>query len=275
MELVSIIIPCYNDAQYVEQAIESGLNQTWQNIEVIVIDDGSDQQTKNVLKHIKSPLLRLITQENKGQSAARNRGISEAKGEYILVLDSDDYFEPRFCELALKEIKNDLNVKLVSCFAKLHYENGSFKIFQPQGGSLKDFLFSNCAMGSIMFRKEDWKQAGGYDEAMRSGWEDWEFYIRLLASGGNCLVIKKPLFNYRKRGNTTTERANQNKYKLWSYILDKHRVIYKDHYSSLIDFFLTKIEREEKEKIKNSQRVDYILGKELLKPIRFLKKLWK
>ncbi len=96
--LVSIIIPCYNDEQYIEQCVNSALNQTYSNIEVIVVDDGSNRKTKTVLKKLEPNITTLITQNNQGQSTARNVGIRYAKGNYILVLDSDDYFEPTFCE---------------------------------------------------------------------------------------------------------------------------------------------------------------------------------
>ena len=96
--LISIIIPCYNDAKYIEQSVNSALNQTYSNKEVIVVDDGSNVETKQILKKLEPKLIKLITQENKGQSTARNVGINAAKGEYILTLDSDDYFEPTFLE---------------------------------------------------------------------------------------------------------------------------------------------------------------------------------
>ena len=92
-KLVSIIIPCYNDWQFVEQAVDSVLKQTYSNIEIIVVDDGSDSETKTVLKRIEPKITKLIAQENQGQSVARNVGIQESKGQYILTLDSDDFFE--------------------------------------------------------------------------------------------------------------------------------------------------------------------------------------
>ena len=98
--LTSIIIPCYNDAQYIEQSVLSAVNQTYPYIEVIVVDDGSNAETKKILKKLESKIFKLITQENYGQSKARNIGIEAANGDYILVLDSDDYIESTFCEKA-------------------------------------------------------------------------------------------------------------------------------------------------------------------------------
>ncbi len=94
--MVSIIIPCYNTSQYIEQAVNSAKAQTGVQIEIIVVDDGSNQETKMVLRRIEG--VKLLTQKNLGQSAARNAGIKEASGKYIFILDSDDYVEPSFCQ---------------------------------------------------------------------------------------------------------------------------------------------------------------------------------
>ena len=103
--LVSIIITCYNDVQYVEQAIDSAINQEYTNKEIIVVDDGSNDETTALLKSIEYKISNLILQENLGQSVARNNGIRVSTGEYILILDSDDYFESTFCDKALEYFK--------------------------------------------------------------------------------------------------------------------------------------------------------------------------
>ena len=155
--LVSVVIPCYNDAQYIEQSVYSALNQTYTNIEVIVVDDGSNEETKEVLKKLEPKITKLITQKNKGQSSARNIGIKEAKGEYILVLDSDDFFEPTFCEKAIEILKKKNKAKIVTSYTNRIKNSHILDVFKPKGGLLDDFLFSNGAMGSCMFKKEDWK----------------------------------------------------------------------------------------------------------------------
>ncbi|MFI1772223.1 glycosyltransferase family 2 protein [Thalassobellus citreus] len=272
--LVSIIIPCYNDAEYIEQSVHSALNQKYQNKEVIVVDDGSNKATKLVLETLKPKLTKLITQENKGQSSARNLGIAHAKGEYILVLDSDDFFEPTFSEKAIQIFENEENIKVVSCYAKLIGNNLKNRIFEPKGGELKNFLVSNEVLGTSMFKKQDWESVNGYDESMRSGFEDWEYFIRLLKNGGEAFVIKEPLFNYRQRFGSTTSRANKNKYNLLEYIYLKHKDVYVDNYESFITFLLSKIEREEQEKIKKENHLEYRIGAFVLKPLKFVKRLF-
>ncbi len=273
--LISVIIPCYNDAKYIEQAVLSVLNQTYLNIEVIVVDDGSNEETKKVLNKLKHQITKLITQENQGQSAARNVGICESNGEYILVLDSDDYFEPSFIEKAIKFFLENEKTKIVTCFANLILENGKSYIYKPKGGDITCFLCSNGALGSAMFKKIDWNIAGGYDETMRQGFEDWEYYIRLLQKEGVAQVIEEPLYNYRKRNNTTTQRANKVKYELLLYLFRKHIELYTKHIDNYVSFLLSITEIEEIEKIKNTQRLEFKIGKVILKPLRWVKSLFR
>ena len=119
--MISIVVACYNDADYIEQAIDSGRNQTHGNIEIIVVDDGSNEKTKSVLGIIENKIEKLIFQENQGVSVARNKGIEASNGKYIMILDSDDYLEPTFLERAVMEFKADPKVRMVSCYANLIY----------------------------------------------------------------------------------------------------------------------------------------------------------
>lgn len=273
--MISIVIPCYNDANYIEQSVFSALNQTYSNFEVIVVDDGSNSETKTILKSLEPKITKLITQENLGQSKARNKGIEHAKGDYILVLDSDDFFETTFCEKAIKVMTENPEVKIVSCYTFLLFDDGSNSIFKTVGGSLTNFLCNNSALGSALFKKEDWAKCGGFDETMRQGLEDWEFYIRLLKNGGIAQIIKEPLYNYRKRSNTTTERAQREKYELYRYIYLKHQDLYKANFETFVDYMLYKLNREEREKIKNTLRLEFRIGKAFLRPFRFIKHLFK
>lgn len=272
--LISVIIPCYNDSLYIKQAVHSALDQTYSNIEVIVVDDGSNQETKAVLKKLEPLFTKLITQDNQGQSAARNVGIKEANGDYILVLDSDDFFEPSFCEKAISVLNEDANVKIVASYMIRFNVNGKVDEYRHLGGDISAILFNNQATGSVLFNKLDFKTTGGYDEKMRMGFEDWEFYIRLLKNGGNIFIIKEPLFHYRLRENSTTARANKKKYELLKYIYFKHQELYKTNFEIFIDHFLYNLEREEIEKIKNTQRLEFKIGYYFLLPLRKIKKIF-
>jgi glycosyltransferase involved in cell wall biosynthesis len=270
--VISIIIPCYNDAQYIEQSVQSALNQTYPYKEIIIVDDGSNAETKAILKKIEPRITKLITQENQGQSTARNVGIKAAKGEYILILDSDDYFEPTFCEEAITAFKSDENIVIVTCQANLLFPDGSTQPFIPQGGNIGNFMYANCALGTSMFKKADWAKVGGYDETMRRGLEDWEFFINLLKNGGYCYVIPVKLFNYRKREFSTTSRALKVKYDILKYIFLKHKEIYRDNIEVFIEVFSDSLKKLENEKIKVLNSKEYTIGNKVLKPLRIVKK---
>ena len=273
--LVSVVIPCYNDAEYIEQSINSALKQFYDPIEIIVVDDGSNAATKAVLKKLEPKITKLITQENQGQSTARNVGIKVANGEYILVLDSDDFFEPTFAEKALQRFKEDKEIKIIISYVKRLLLNDKSDFFKPNGGRIEHFLKYNGATGSAMFKKKDWQKVGGYDEAMRQGFEDWEFYIRLLKDGGYAFVIPEPLFNYRIKENSTTTRANKNKTTLLQYIYFKHKELYQENFELLVNHLLCLLEREEFEKNKNTKRLEFRIGNLILKPLRCLKSIVK
>jgi len=268
---VSIIIPCFNDADFIEQSVQSALNQTYENKEIIVVDDGSNKETKAVLKRLEPKITLLITQENKGTSTARNVGIKVSSGNYILVLDSDDYFEPEFCERAIKILYEKPNIKLVTCFARWFWSDKDFQVFKPAGGGLKKFLVNSVALGNSLFRKEEWKEIGGYDQQMKKGFEDWEFFIRLHKNCGETYVIPEVLFNYRKKINSRTSIANENKYELLEYIYLKHADLYKENFELFTKDLLNKIKIEEREKIRNTKRIDFRLGNTILRPFRFFK----
>ncbi|SDW72152.1 glycosyltransferase [Flavobacterium degerlachei] len=275
LPLISIVIPCFNDAEYIEQSINSALNQSHTNLEVIVVDDGSNAETKVVLKKLEPKITKLITQENQGQSTARNVGITQAKGDYILVLDSDDFFEPSFCEKAIIHFEKDNTIKIITSHVRRLLLNKQNDVFIPNGGTIIKFLKYNGATGSAMFRKSDWQKVGGYDEAMRQGFEDWEFYIRLLKEGGYSYVIPETLFNYRIKENSTTTIANKNRSNLLNYIYLKHKDIYINNYELLVNNLLARLDREEFEKIKNTQRIEFRIGKAILSPLRYIKSIFK
>ena len=272
---VSIVIPCYNDASYIEKAVFSALNQAYDNKEVILVDDGSNLETKAVLEKLKPRLTQLISQANKGQSSARNRGIEASTGEYLFLLDSDDYVDPTFCEKAIRVFEQQEKVKIVTCYARRFNLNGEIDIFKTRGGRLSDFLLENYALGTSMFRKDEALKAGLYDEEMNKGFEDWEFFIRLLKDGGEAFVITEPLYHYRIRNDSTSAKARERRKKLLEYIYFKHKELYLQHFDTFIPFLLSRIEKEEKEKVKNTLRLEYRIGKMVLKPLRKIKSFFR
>lgn len=228
---LSIIITCYNEWKTIERAVHSAFNQTYQNKEIILVDDGSDSKTKNRLKKIKDKTNQIISIRNGGPSKARNEGIRAANGHYVMILDGDDFFEEIFAEKAIEIFTENKDIRLVTCHANIIDENGIFlKLFEPKGGGIKNFLFDNSAIGNALFLKRDWEAVKGYDEHMIYGYEDWEFYIRLLKRGGSAFVINQPLFNYTIRTNSRSKKAKPYDLMLRSYIIEKNYEVYSKHF---------------------------------------------
>lgn len=272
---VSIIIACYNDPD-VGTAVKSAYEQTYPNKEIILIDDGSGNETKTAIEAVQNYVTRLIVQNNQGQSNARNKAIAAANGEFILNLDSDDYFEKDFCERAVAKFLEDEQIKIVTCKARRFNKKGSIDEFTPQGGELKDFLFSNSALGSAMFKRSDWEMAGGYEEKLPIlGYEDWEFYISLLKYGGRAYVIPEVLFNYQVREGSITQRIKKKRHEKYKRIILKHKELYLENFEGLVNDLFIKLSHTEIERDRIEKKLDFKIGKFALKPLRVIKNFFK
>ncbi|MDD5285619.1 MAG: glycosyltransferase family A protein [Desulfuromonadaceae bacterium] len=196
MPKVSVIIPCYNQGAYLEEAVDSVLRQSFQDFEIIVVNDGStEEHTTRIIEKFKRPHTRIITSVNQGVAMARNTGIGQANGEYILPLDADDRIGATYLEKAVGVLDIDPEVGIVYCLADCfgarqgHWEVPLF--------SLSGMRFTNLIFCSALYRKPDWKETGGYNPNMVNGWEDWDFWLSLLEMGRKVYRIPETLFYYR------------------------------------------------------------------------------
>lgn len=272
---VSIVIACFNDIDVIK-AVQSAFDQTYPSKEIILVDDGSNEQTKAVISDIKGKINILLTQENQGQSIARNNGIKAATGDFILNLDADDYFEDTFTEKAVEKFLQDDDIKIVTCQAEIFSKTGRVNLFTPKGGELQDFLFSNSALGSAMFKKEDWGRIGGYEEKLPIlGFEDWEFFLRLLKCGGYAYVIKEVLFHYQIKKDSTTKQIQHLREEKFQHIIFKHKDLYIENFDLLIPNLFRRIKKAESEKRKRISSKEYTLGNNFLKPLRLLRSVFK
>ncbi|APG60112.1 glycosyltransferase family 2 protein [Christiangramia salexigens] len=274
--LVSVIIPCYNDHLYINEALMSIKRQDYENLEVIIVDDGSNFKTKKVLRELKEDKVKILTQDNAGPASARNQGISAANGDYIVTLDADDYFEPEFIKKAISILMDFPHIGLVTSYAYIFSEKGvEFKV-TPSGGKSGDFLIKNSALASCMFRKECWESVSGYDENLTKGYEDWDFNISITKSGWQVEVIKEFLFNYRLKTNSRNQIADElHKYKLLEYIYLKHRDVFLDNCERMIVHLVSEMEYLEKKQLLVKKTFTFKLGKFLLAPFKRIKQLWK
>ena len=181
MKLVSVIIPLYNARRYVAQAIESALNQTYSNVEVIVVDDGS---TDDPLEVISKYPVRVIRQDNKGASAARNTGIREATGEFIVTLDADDTISPEYIVRTMSLMTPDISA-VCTDFDYFGQHTGRTHITIP---TLVEELTGNKLTCCALFRKQALVDVGGYNTELFA-YEDWNLWIDLLSHGKKLAVL--------------------------------------------------------------------------------------
>ncbi len=184
-DLVSVIIPTYNSAGTLIRAISSAQNQTHQNIEIIVIDDGSDDDTEDILKdYIVKNLITYIHQENKGPGFARNVGIKKSSGQYIAFLDADDYWDSNKIEEQIKILKNN---NYILCSTE-RQNIGNESSFITNGGytfGLPAFLFSNpVTLSSVMVKRDILIKAGLFPENRKlDAVEDYDLWLRMFRYG--------------------------------------------------------------------------------------------
>lgn len=270
--LISAIIPCYNHGEFITDAIESILSQTYKQIEIIVVDDGSDcEETVQILKNIDMPRTTVYHKKNGGASSARNYGIEKSSGEFILTLDSDDRFEPAFAAKALDILKNNPKTGMVTSYVKRSNGSHTSKV-KLQGGELKDFLIENHASASLLFRHQCWVDAGGYDEEI-PGFEDWEFFIGVTKHGWLVDSIPEYLLSYRVIEGSNYDKHKEHSPEIIEYMVKKHKEEFQNHLGSVIYEKERNIIELETTLKKYRTSVSQKVGNLILTPIRWLQKI--
>ena len=245
--LVSIVIPVYNTkAEFIKECIESIVDIKYPH-EIIVVDDGSyEKDTLEFLEEIKEyKNTRRLRKVNEGASSARNFGIKNATGKYILPLDSDDLLISKNLELALDKLLSDENIDIVYG----DFQNFGDKNTYNKSGEfsrMKIAISGNYVSAVILYKKEVWDSLGGYDITFNSI-EDWDFSSRAAVFGYNFTYLAVPLFKYRRIFNGKSLSQND----LSSYIENKKRVVNnvpREFFSkkNINDYVLTSFKREKK-----------------------------
>jgi glycosyltransferase involved in cell wall biosynthesis len=198
---VSVIVPCHNHGIFLDDTIASIRSQTHQPLEILIVDDGSnDEFTLRQLERYHGGIIYVIRSTHNGPAAARNLGVQNAKGEYLLFWDADDLFHSTFTEKAINILKHFPRVGAVSswalCFGFEDY------IWYCTGGDLENFKNSTTCPVCSLVRRAAWAHAGGFDESYRIGYEDWDFWIRLTKKDWLVYIIPDILFYYRQKRNS-------------------------------------------------------------------------
>lgn len=232
MEKVSVIMPCYNDGKYIMEAIDSIVKQTYQNWELIIVDDGSDdEETKRIINEIQNPKIKVFHTEHLRPAGARNYGIQKAEGTYILPVDSDDRIHEEYMEKAVKMIESNPRIGVVYCKAELFGEkSGSWNL---PDYSFKHMLLDNIVFVTALFYKSDWEKVGGFNTSMAQGMEDYDFWLSILGLEREICQIPEALFYYRIKPVSRTTNFQDNCVQvqnIYQQIYYNHKEFYQKHY---------------------------------------------
>jgi len=233
-KLVSVIVPCYNQADYLGETLQCVQNQTYGDWECIIVNDGSTDHTAAVADDwcARDQRFTHINIKNNGVSNARNIGIAASHGFYILPLDGDDKISDNYIEALVEAFKSDENVKVTYGTA---YKFGAVnEKWQLPKYRFNELLFSNMIHCSGLYKKSDFMQMqDGYDVKMHEGLEDWEFWINFLKDGGQAVCVDAAVFYYRiKKESRMTEISLPHRYRLLAYIYHKFPKLYDPYISS-------------------------------------------
>ncbi len=223
---VSVVVPCYNGGRFLDGLMASLARQTFRDFEIIVVDDGSTEpETLRKFAEMKDRA-RVVHQDNRGLSAARNAGIRGAQADLVLPLDCDDFIEPPFLAEAVALMRSaPPDVAVVFSHMRL---TGAAKGLLERHFNRFDLLFSNTLPSGLLLRKACWQEVGGYDETMRDGYEDWEFHLRLASHGYRGIEIAKPYYVYAIANNgMLLDRSSRVHARLWRAIRRKHAELYR------------------------------------------------
>jgi glycosyltransferase involved in cell wall biosynthesis len=210
MPKVSVVIPAYNAMKYLPETVASVMNQTYKDFEIILVDDGSSDHIRAWVAEQNIPQIKLISQENRGLSGARNTGIRHAQGEYIAILDADDLWDPTKLQKQVQALEDFSEVSFVYTWTALINERGTLTgryYKRHEEGDVWDTLieFNLVGCGSVpLIRKSCFDAAGEFDENLKSFVEDWDLWLR-MARLYRFKVIKEPLVYYRQRPDSASK----------------------------------------------------------------------
>jgi len=236
--LVSIIIPCYNQAKFLQETLQSVNHQTYSNWECIIINDGSPDNTEEIALEwcYKDVRFKYFKKENGGLSSARNFGILHARGDLILPLDADDKISKNYLSISVEVISKNQGSVIV--YGECHYFGSINGLCTLPKYDAVSFLLKNQIHCSGIFYKRDWDKIGGYDEKMKLGNEDWEFWIRMIELGSKVIYCNDMQFYYRQKPNSMLESTLKNKNEINEYIVNKHFHLYEEKLGFIINPYI-------------------------------------
>jgi glycosyltransferase involved in cell wall biosynthesis len=235
---VSVIMPCYNLGRYLDQAVDSVFAQTYQDFEIVIVNDGStDDDTNRLLADYRRPRTRVFTTPNRGVAPARNFAIAQSDGAYLCALDPDDTLDRTYFEKAVAILDVRPNIAFVSCWLQTFGEEDW--VWKQDRCDLPTLLAECTIATPALVRKSAVLAMGGFDETITPGFEDWELWISLVEAGFPGTIIPEVLFQYRRRPDSLSQNYLQGEPHLNAirYLMQKHEASYAQY---LFDVLLKK-----------------------------------
>lgn len=224
--MIEVVITSHNQGDSIREAADSVLQQSVPAVPLVIDDGSTDSHSLAVLADLEACGVRVVRQQNAGVSAARNAGIAATTSQLVGVLDGDDAFEPTFLEQALG-VLGDPDVVAASSWLALVGVVDS--VVRPEGGTLVDFLPRNACPAAAVLRRDAFEAAGGYNDAMRRGFEDWDLFLAMLSNGGRIEIVPAPLIRYRTVAGSSNLRSMNHRLELLGELIDRHRGAYERH----------------------------------------------
>lgn len=269
---VSIIVPCYKQAEYLSEALDSVCDQDYANWECIIVNDGSPDNTEDIAKQYikKDSRFIYISKNNGGLASARNNGIENSKGEYILPLDADDRIEPTYLKKAVEMFVQHPELKLVYCKAdKFGMVNEPWDL---EEFSYNRFIWNNCIFCSALYKRVDYNKTCGYNPNMRYGYEDWDFWLSLIHEGDIVFRLDEVLFHYRvKQVSMTTGLLGNVNETMLIQLCKNHPSIY-SNYQERVIIYQQRIQIQQKAINSIQSSHAYRIGKAILRPFLWIKR---
>ena len=222
--MLTVVIPLYNQGQYIREALQSLELQTFSDFETLIVDDGSDDQnTREVIEDLRSEGFRVLQQEKSNVATALNYGISVARGKYICCFAADDRLEPTYFEKCLCLLESNAGLAFAYSLVRTFGDENRIWITEPF--DLRILLEYNHICATAVLRKAVWEQVGGFDRLM-DGYEDWDFWIKAGEAGFRGALIPEILFNYRRHGISLNRQSDRKSQGLIERIRNNHHNLY-------------------------------------------------
>jgi glycosyltransferase involved in cell wall biosynthesis len=225
---VSVVIPCFDQARYLPEAVDSVVAQTFGDWEIVIVDDGSPDDTvaeaERLIATHADRRIRLVRQANAGPAAARNAGIAASTGRYVLPLDADDQLYPTMLARTVAALERDPGIALA--YSDFEHFGAAERRITVGAWDLDALAYSNQLGISSLYRREVWDAVGGYNPAMRDGYEDWDFWISVAERGFRAVRIPEPLFRYRVKPESRDVQADRWRRRLRRQISRNHPAVY-------------------------------------------------